>query len=78
MEIMTKEHPAWEEYLERLHDLVYDHAQFKSDRDCDGTLRHTRRILSHMGGINVDESIRHIEANVGECDSDVLAVAYFK
>ena len=73
---MTKEHPAWEEYLERLHVLVYCHAESESERDCDGTLRHTRRILSHMGGIDVDESIRYIEANAGECDCKALAAAY--
>ena len=76
-DVMTPDHPRWEEFCERLEGP--EGCNFRRKRDGNTTWRcaggtdkrHARRILTSMG-MDVEESLDYFEANGGYCDCEIL------
>ncbi len=74
---MTKDHPRWEEFLDRL--VGPEGCNFREDadgkvvQDCCGVYQPLAiRILKKMGGIDIPASIEYFEENGGFCDCEIL------
>ena len=74
-QILTPDHPAWPEYLDKLSFAVNAHAEFSSENNCNGDLEITKRVLSNLKGIDVEDSLAFIKAKYGPCDCRVLKIA---
>ena len=78
LEVMTPEHPLWEEFTERLEGPEGCDFQ-KDERDnyswkCKGgsDKSHATAILKTMPSIDVEASLRFFEQHGGLCDCEIL------
>ena len=60
-----------------LGECPWDGEPMQSDveRGCDGTLRHTKRLLKMISGINIDSSLSALTHKGGSCDCQVFLTA---
>lgn len=65
METMTREHPRWEEFIERLF-------SGRNETWCEGNFKSARIILLEMGEIDIDESLAYCKRRGGYCDCEIL------
>jgi len=73
MEIMTKEHPRWNEFIDRLagkEGCDFEEDSWKCSRETDKPL--ASKILKSMGNIDVTGSLKYFEKNGGYCDCEIL------
>jgi len=71
-EIMTPEHPRWDEFADALSAAI--NAQNEPGvSDCKHTFDSTRQVLAEMGvDVNVEATIKYFELKGGFCDCEVL------
>jgi hypothetical protein len=75
-DIMTKEHPRWNEFCEML--IAKDGCNFTLEDDgeyswtCDNTFKFTKIILEYMEDFNINESIEYFKENGAYCDCEIL------
>lgn len=81
MELMNREHPRWEEFLKRLEGPEGCNFQEKEPGNplsitwlCAGgnNKDFATKILTDMGGIDIDKSLAFFHANGGHCDCEIL------
>ena len=76
MELMTKEHPLWEQFFERLEGP--EGCNFTEDKKeniewkCKNDHAFTRKILTKMGNIDVENSLLYFSNHGGHCDCEIL------
>jgi hypothetical protein len=64
--ILSPEHPRWDEFVSRL-DL-----EGEKMGGCDLTHRHSKKVMTEMGGIDVDATLEFFRGHGGYCDCEVL------
>ncbi len=72
-EIMTPDHPCWDEFADILADK--DHLDIPDEpgpMKCDHTHKHARAILAAMGDFDIEETIHLFEEFGGYCDCEIL------
>ena len=74
-QILTQEHHAWPEFMDKLSFIVNAHAHSPSEINCNEDLEISKRILANMKGIDVEGTIAHFEAKLWKCDCCVLKMA---
>jgi hypothetical protein len=74
-QILTNNHPYWEEYIRKLSFALNAHTEFASECSCNGNLRITKLVLSNIPKIDVKGSLEYIRSNYGECDCKALNMA---
>ncbi len=80
-DIITPEHPRWDEFVEKLQGPGYCNFQEQKPGDprsitwrCKGGTDKSfaRDILEKMGGFDVDASLEYFEQHGGYCDCEIL------
>ena len=78
LELMTPEHPLWEEFISRLEGP--EGCDFKDDENgdivwkCAGGMDQTyaEKILKTMKNIDVESSLQFMRDNGGHCDCEII------
>jgi hypothetical protein len=76
LEIMTREHPRWDEFCDRLEGP--EGCNFRQDEngkwiwDCDNDQSLAIAILEKMGAIDIPDSLEYFEEHGGYCDCEIL------
>lgn len=71
-EIMTPDHPRWEEFMEKL--AGPDGCNLDPEKDtweCHHDFRFAKKILSSMPEIDVEESLLFFKRHGGYCDCEI-------
>ena len=77
MYILTKEHKRWKEFITRLEGkdgCNFRKVEGKTKWDCDSSEERplARKILSSMGGIDIEETMKYFKAKGGLCDCEIV------
>jgi hypothetical protein len=65
-DIMSTDHPRWDEFAERLIDCL------PGPGFCDHSHRAATQIMAYMGNIDIPASIEFFEERGGYCDCEIL------
>ena len=72
--VLTKDHPAWEEFIRKLLGRLSAHMEDTGCDRCREDFTFTKRILENMPGIDVDGTIDYLRSNFGSCDCDIADI----
>lgn len=77
MEILTPEHPRWDEFTEKLSGEEGCNFREKDGRtiwNCNGGKDRpfTRKILTEMAGIDIEATMEYFNSRGGYCDCEIL------
>lgn len=70
MKIMNQEHPRWGEFMQKLEQAVTPDGE--NITGCQHDHAHCRRILTEMGGVDIEKTIKSFESHGGYCDCEVI------
>ena len=79
LRLMTPRHPRWAEFVVRLEgpeglDVTLGPARGQMRSRCTGGTdkSYARRLLTAMGGVNIEGSLAYFEEHGGACDCEIL------
>ena len=77
MEVMTPDHPRWDEFADALYELMHLKGKKNFSLRCYGDRGEkvhyfAKRVMARMGAVDIPASLEYFKQHGGYCDCEIL------